>query len=112
MAEDHRTPYPVQLLQPVISDPEVMERFRTCMELCDLAFELKRQALRREDPEADEDTIQERMDAWVRHRPGAEYGDASGPGFVSMTWDEWVAKRRAREAAEAAESAVQEDSAS
>ena len=37
-----------------------------------------RQNLRRRHPEADEAEIERGLAAWLRHRPGAEHGDAVG----------------------------------
>jgi hypothetical protein len=56
----------------------VRERFQTALELFDLAERMLEQRLRREHPEWTEDQIDEAMDAWLLHRPGAEHGDGEG----------------------------------
>lgn len=40
-----------------------------------------RQNLRRRFPGESEEQIEQRVLAWLRDRPGAEIGDASGPSF-------------------------------
>jgi hypothetical protein len=37
-----------------------------------------RQNLRREHPDESEVQIEERLRAWLHHRPGAEFGDCEG----------------------------------
>ncbi len=51
---------------------------RLALELFDAGEEIMRQALRRRFPDAPENEIQERLDAWLHERPGAEDGDAPG----------------------------------
>ncbi len=64
------------------------ERFRIAMDLFQAGVEMKRQNLKREDPHATEEQIEERLLAWLRHRPGAEFGDCEGrPGA-------WPRRRR------------------
>jgi hypothetical protein len=59
-------------------DGEVAARIRTALDLFEVAESMVRQRLRREHPELDDDAVEERVLAWVRHRPGAEHGDAAG----------------------------------
>lgn len=54
------------------------ERLRPALALFAAGVEMMRQNLRRQFPDADEREIQERLTAWLRHRPGAEYGDCMG----------------------------------
>ena len=54
------------------------ERVRTVLELYDVAEAMMRQRLRRERPELDEAAIEAEVLRWLRHRPGAEHGDAPG----------------------------------
>lgn len=61
-----------------LMDGQVAARIRTALELFEVAESMVRQRLRREHPELDDDAIEERVVAWVRHRPGAEDGDAVG----------------------------------
>ncbi|HXV61245.1 MAG TPA: hypothetical protein VEK15_11165 [Vicinamibacteria bacterium] len=64
------------------------ERFRIAMDLFQAGVDMMRQNLKREDPHATEEQIEERLRAWLGHRPGAEFGDSAGrPG-------EWPRKRR------------------
>lgn len=57
------------------------ERLRVALDLYELCEGLYRQRLRRERPGASPEEIDEAIGRWLRHRPGAEYGD--GPGRVS-----------------------------
>ncbi|HXV63147.1 MAG TPA: hypothetical protein VEK15_20780 [Vicinamibacteria bacterium] len=54
------------------------ERFRIALDLFDDGVRLMRQNLKREHPDASEQQIEERLRAWLRHRPGAEDGDCPG----------------------------------
>jgi hypothetical protein len=56
-------------------------RMRVVFELSELAYQMKRQQFRRKHPEASEAQLDQWMVEWNRTRPGAEYGDASGPDF-------------------------------
>lgn len=51
---------------------------RVAFDLAEAGIALMRQNLRRRFPEASEDDIDQRLRAWVQHRPGAEQGDAAG----------------------------------
>jgi len=57
---------------------DALERFRTALELADLAEQMMRQKLRRENPDADEAQIERMLDDWFARRPGAEFGDGDG----------------------------------
>ena len=48
------------------------------MELFEIGVKLMRQNLRRDYPDETEQEIDERLRAWLEHRPGAEHGDCSG----------------------------------
>jgi hypothetical protein len=54
------------------------ERFRIAMDLFETGVDLMRQNLRREHPDESEAQIEERLRAWLHHRPGAEFGDCEG----------------------------------
>lgn len=70
---------PIYTQRP-IRDPAMMERMRTTFELYELAEQMMRQKLRRQNPGASEEEIEEGIQAWLHHRPGAEHGDyALGP---------------------------------
>jgi len=60
---------------------EVMERMRLTFDLFEAAEQMQRLNLRRRYPDADEGEIERRLVEWLHTRPGAEHGDASGPGF-------------------------------
>jgi hypothetical protein len=53
-------------------------RLRVALELFETGVEMKRQKLRRDHPDLLEDEIEARVAAWLRERPGAEFGDAAG----------------------------------
>lgn len=55
-------------------------RLRRAFELHDTGVQLMRQNLRRRFADASETEIDEKLAAWLRARPGAEYGDAEGIG--------------------------------
>jgi hypothetical protein len=61
-----------------IRDPEIMERMRICFELSEQAIVMKRQSLRRENPDWSDEQVEQALTEWHMHRPGAEHGD--GPG--------------------------------
>lgn len=61
-----------------MSPREAQERFRTLAELAELAELMKRAQLMRSHPGATEDEIDQLIEAWYAHRPGAEDGDAEG----------------------------------
>ena len=54
------------------------ERLQIALQLHDEGVALMRQNLRRRNPEAGEDEIEEMLVAWLHERPGAEHGDAVG----------------------------------
>jgi hypothetical protein len=55
-----------------------MTRMKVAFDLYETAEAIMRQNLRRRHPEADEAEIERGLAAWLRHRPGAEHGDAVG----------------------------------
>jgi Rv0078B-related antitoxin len=61
-----------------VRDPVVMTRMKMAFDLYETAEAILRQNLRRRHPEADEAEIEHHLAAWLRHRPGAEHGDAAG----------------------------------
>ena len=65
-------------------DPKVLvQRLRTAFQLHDEGVALMRQNLRRRHPDESDEQIEQRLQAWLRERPGAEFGDGEGrPG----TW--------------------------
>ena len=53
-------------------------RLRTALDLADSGILLRRQQLRRAHPDASDDEINERLNAWLKKRRGAEFGNAAG----------------------------------
>jgi hypothetical protein len=51
---------------------------KAALDLFGTGLELKRQNLRRADPRATEREIEDRLNRWLRDRPGAELGDSAG----------------------------------
>jgi len=62
---------------------DAVERLRTALDLFAAGEALMRENLRRQHPSATDEEIEERLCAWLTHRPGAELGDATG---VPTTW--------------------------
>ena len=54
------------------------ERLELALQLFDLGVEMLRARLRREQPDAGDEEIERQVQRWLRHRPGAEHGDAEG----------------------------------
>lgn len=48
------------------------------LDLFEVGVSLMRQNLRRDNPDASEEEIDRRLQAWLHERPGAEAGDAVG----------------------------------
>lgn len=61
-----------------LSDEACARRLRTALDLADSGIQMRRAQLRRQYPDASEAEIDERLGRWLRHRPGAEHGDAEG----------------------------------
>ncbi len=59
-------------------DGDPATRLRIALELHDLGVRMQRQRLRREHPEWSDAELADAMRAWMRDRPGAEHGDATG----------------------------------
>lgn len=51
------------------------ERLRIALDLWETGVAFKRQALRREHPDLDDDQIEALVNKWLATRPGAEKGD-------------------------------------
>lgn len=56
-----------------------IERFRTTVDLWATGLTLRRQAIRRDRPDASEAEVDALLRAWLQERPGAEHGDGAGP---------------------------------
>ncbi len=64
-----------------ISDPDVLARMELAFDLYEMAEQMMRQNLRRRNPGATDQEIEEGIREWLRRRPGAEHGDGVGrPG--------------------------------
>ena len=62
--------------RPELETP--LERMEIAFDLFDLAEDMIRTRVLRENPSATEQDLEHAVDAWMRHRPGAENGDAPG----------------------------------
>ncbi|MEO7135284.1 MAG: hypothetical protein ABI024_13805 [Vicinamibacterales bacterium] len=51
------------------------DRFQTTLDLWATGVILRRQALRREYPRVSDEQIEQLLNEWLAHRPGAELGD-------------------------------------
>jgi hypothetical protein len=56
---------------------EIAEALQTTLDLFDAGLDLMRQNLRRADPSATDDEIDDRLVNWLHERPGAEAGDCA-----------------------------------
>ncbi len=64
-----------------IRDPEVLARMELAFDLYEMAEQMMRQNLRRRNPGASKQEIEEGIREWLHRRPGAEHGDGVGrPG--------------------------------
>jgi hypothetical protein len=52
--------------------------FQATLDLFQTGVDLMRQNLRRRHPEASDEQIDALLRDWLRHRPGAEFGDSTG----------------------------------
>lgn len=57
---------------------EEAERFVLALDLYETGEAMLRQRLRRENPAADDEELEQAIEAWLCRRPGAESGDADG----------------------------------
>ena len=58
-------------------------RLRLTLDLFETGVEMMRQKLRRDNPDLADHEVEARLGAWLRERPGAEFGDAVGR---AATW--------------------------
>ncbi|MGE0462143.1 MAG: hypothetical protein AB7Q16_12305 [Vicinamibacterales bacterium] len=78
--KDSRTPEPSSCCTTAVTDEQrLVERFRTTLDLWAAGVALRRQAIRREHPDASEAEIELRLARWLHKRPGAEHGDGPRP---------------------------------
>lgn len=59
----------------------VRRRARKIDELFEFALEVQRSNILRRNPDATEEEIERGIGEFLQRRPGARYGDASGPSF-------------------------------
>jgi hypothetical protein len=59
-----------------IAHDKLAQQLRFSLAMSEDGFALKRQQLRRRNPQADEDEIERPFQAGLQDRPGAEHGDA------------------------------------
>lgn len=57
---------------------QIVEAFRTTLDLFQAGVDLMRQNLRRRHPETSDEDIDRLLHAWLLERPGAESGDCPG----------------------------------
>jgi len=57
---------------------QAADRLRAALEMFETGLQMMRQNLRRNHPSLSDAEIEERVTAWLRERPGAEFGDAVG----------------------------------
>jgi hypothetical protein len=62
---------------------QVAAKLRFSLAMSEDGFAMKRQQLRRRNPDADEGEIDRLFRLWLQDRPGAEFGDSSGR---PITW--------------------------
>ena len=60
------------------SKASVAEAFQTALDLFETGVAMKRQSLRRRQPQASDEEIEEQLQQWLLDRPGAEHGDSPG----------------------------------
>ena len=54
------------------------ERLRLALDMYEVGEQMQRARLRRQSPDATDEQIQALVEAWLRDRPGARFGDAVG----------------------------------
>jgi hypothetical protein len=67
------------------SQQEAARRLRLALDLFETGVAIMEQNLRRENPQATQEEIQEMLSRWLRHRPGADLRmllEAAGPAEV------------------------------
>jgi len=60
------------------SENIVAQRLQTALELFETGVDMMRQTLIRRHPEDSRDKIEQHLNEWIVHRPGAEHGDCNG----------------------------------
>jgi hypothetical protein len=58
---------------------DAAERFRIALDLFETGVQLRREALRRDHPDASASEIEELVARWLAERPGARAGDGPPP---------------------------------
>lgn len=53
-------------------------KLRLALDMYEVGERMQRARLHRQDPDATDEQIDAAVVAWLRHRPGAEFGDALG----------------------------------
>ena len=54
------------------------QKLRLALEMYEVGEQMQRARLRRQDPDASDEEIEALVEVWLRHRPGAEFGDSVG----------------------------------
>ncbi|MFU8803322.1 MAG: hypothetical protein ACNA8W_05895 [Bradymonadaceae bacterium] len=60
------------------SDEVRAQRLRTALDLAESGIQMRLLQLKRHHPNESEEELRERLQAWLRTRPGAEGGDSPG----------------------------------
>jgi hypothetical protein len=61
-----------------MNDRTPAERMRLALDMYEVGERMQRARLRRQDPDATDEQVDALVGAWLRDRPGAEFGDAVG----------------------------------
>ena len=69
----------IATLARMFEPSRLAERLLVAVDLWTTGVALRRQAIRRAFPEASEVDVEQRLDAWLQERPGAESGDGPAP---------------------------------
>ncbi len=83
-----RAPEPARVRLAVVftNHRDVAGAFRVTLDLFETGVALMRQNLRRQDPSATEEEIDQRLVAWLHHRQGAALGDGVGQPPARPRW--------------------------
>jgi hypothetical protein len=61
-----------------VANPKTARRLRVALDMYEFGERMERARLRREEPDATDDEIEQEVRAWRLRRPGAPAGDAVG----------------------------------
>jgi hypothetical protein len=72
-------------MPPKPDDRRLIERFHTTVDLWATGVMLRRQTIRRNQPDASDETVDALLAKWLQERPGAELGDGPQPDGPDRT---------------------------